>query len=49
MPWLMSKRVVSYLLQFPRPAIRYRALPAFAGFSKTTLYFSAPRRAWRTR
>ena len=41
---LMSKRVVSYLLQFPRPAIRYRALPVFAGFSKSLLYFSAPRR-----
>jgi hypothetical protein len=40
---LMSKRVVGYLLQFPRPAVRYRALPAFAGFSKALLYFSAPR------
>lgn len=41
---VMSKRVVSYLLQFPRPAARYRTLPVFAGFSKAVLYFSAPRR-----
>ena len=42
---VMSKRVVGYLLQFPRPAIRYRALPALAGFSKAVLHFSAPHRA----
>jgi len=37
---LISKRVVSYLLQQPRPGMRYRALPSISGFSKTTLTYS---------
>jgi len=41
---IMSKRVVSYLLQQARPASRYRALPATAGFSKAILRYTAPRR-----
>lgn len=41
---LMSKRVVSYLLQQPRPASRYRALPAIAGFRKSVIRYRAPRR-----
>jgi hypothetical protein len=41
---LMSKRVVSYLLQQPRPALRYRALPATAGFARSVVTYSAPRR-----
>ena len=46
---LISKRVVSYLLQQPRPDIRFRALPSVAGFSKTTLTYSAPRHPDPTR
>jgi hypothetical protein len=41
---LMSKRVISYLLQQPRPALRYRALPATAGFARAVVTYSAPRR-----
>jgi hypothetical protein len=41
---VMSKRVVGYLLQFPRPARRYRGLPAVAGFSKSILHFTAASR-----
>jgi hypothetical protein len=41
---LMSKRVVSYLLQQPRPAGRYRALPAQAGFAHAVLTYTSPRR-----
>lgn len=40
---LMSKRVVAYLLLQPRPALRYRTLPAVAGFSRATLTYCAPR------
>lgn len=39
---LMSKRVVAFLLLQPRPALRYRTLPAVAGFSRTTLSYAAP-------
>jgi hypothetical protein len=42
---LMSKRIVAYLLQQPRPALRYRTLPAAAGFSRATLTYSNPRPA----
>ena len=41
---LMSKRVVSYLLQQPRPSGRYRALPAQAGFAHAVLTYTSPRR-----
>lgn len=40
---VISKRVVSYLLQQPYPGLRYRALPALAGFPKTTLTYAMPR------
>lgn len=43
---LMSKRVVSYLLQQPRPAARYRALPATAGFARAVMRYTAPRRPY---
>ncbi|WP_164857371.1 glycosyltransferase [Sphingomonas crocodyli] len=41
---LMSKKVISFLLQLPRPAIWYRVLPARAGFATVTLTYRAPRR-----
>jgi len=41
---LMSKRVVSYLLQQPRPASQYRTLPMRVGFPKRIFRYSAPRR-----
>jgi hypothetical protein len=41
---LMTKRVVSYLLQQPRPANRYRTLPATAGFTKAILRYTSARR-----
>lgn len=41
---LMSKRVVSYLLQQPRPAARYRTSPAVAGFATAVIRYVAPRR-----
>jgi len=40
---LMSKRVIGYLLQQPRPASQYRTLPMRAGFSKRVFCYSAPR------
>jgi hypothetical protein len=42
---LMAKRVVSVLLQQPKPALRYRSLQAASGFNKVTLQYSAPRSA----
>ncbi|WP_309092881.1 glycosyltransferase [Phenylobacterium sp.] len=42
---LISKRVVSFLLQQPKPALRYRALPALAGFPKASLDYAGPRAA----
>lgn len=44
---LISKRVVSYLLQQPRPAARYRAMPATAGFSTEIIRYRAPREVVR--
>lgn len=40
---LISKRIVSFLMQQPRPAMRYRVLPSMSGFQKTTLLYAAPR------
>lgn len=37
---LISKQVVSYLLQQPKPALKYRALPAIAGFPKATISYT---------
>jgi polyisoprenyl-phosphate glycosyltransferase len=38
---LLSKRVVNFILQFSRPAMAYRHLPATAGFAKCNLTYSA--------
>jgi polyisoprenyl-phosphate glycosyltransferase len=41
---ILSKRMVSFILQHPQPAITYRHLPATAGFRKANLtYVSAPK------
>ncbi len=40
---LISKRVVSFLLEQPKPALRYRTLPALAGFPKASLDYAGPR------
>lgn len=42
---LISKRVVSFLLEQPKPALRYRTLPALAGFPKACLDYVGPRAA----
>lgn len=40
---LLSKRVISFILQHPQPVITYRHLPATGGFTKAYLnYSSAP-------
>lgn len=41
---LISKRVVSFLLEQPKPGLRYRALPALAGFPKAAIDYEGPRR-----
>lgn len=38
---VLSKRVINFILQHPRPSITYRHLPASGGFSKATLSYSA--------
>ena len=38
---LMSKRVVNFILQHPRPAITYRHLPATGGFARVNLTYSS--------
>lgn len=38
---LLSKRVVNFILQHPQPAVKYRHLPATAGFSRVNLTYSA--------
>jgi glycosyltransferase involved in cell wall biosynthesis len=40
---LTSKRVVSFLMEQPKPALRYRALPALAGFPKASIEYAGPR------
>ena len=40
---LISKRVVTYLLQQTNPEAHYRALPARSGFSKVVIYYRAAR------
>ena len=41
---LLSKRVVNFILQHPRPSLAYRYLPASGGFAKSNLNYSvAPR------
>ncbi len=46
---LISKRVVTYLLQEPDPSHRYRTLPSIAGFAKAIIYYAAPRTQERDR
>jgi hypothetical protein len=47
---LLSKRVINFMLQHPRPAMSYRYLPATAGFARELLsYRSAPRAQQRRR
>lgn len=41
---LISRTVINFLLQMPRPAQHYRALPPAAGFRKETLFYEAKRR-----
>ena len=36
---LLSKRVINFILQHPRPVLSYQHLPATAGFTKTTLNY----------
>lgn len=47
---MLSKRVVNFMLQHPRPAVSYRFLPASAGFARELLtYRSKPRAAAQRR
>jgi glycosyltransferase involved in cell wall biosynthesis len=41
---LLSKRVVSLILQYPVPSVAYHHLPATAGFSRANLTYSSPPR-----
>jgi hypothetical protein len=38
---LLSKRVVNFILQHPRPAITYRHLPATGGFARINMKYSS--------
>jgi glycosyltransferase involved in cell wall biosynthesis len=38
---LLSRRVVNFILQHPKPAMTYRHLPATGGFSRVNLHYSA--------
>lgn len=40
---LISKRVIGFLMEQPKPALRYRALPALAGFPKASIEYAGPR------
>lgn len=46
---LLSKRVVNFILQHPRPAIIYRLLPATGGFSRVNLLYSSEPASLRTK
>ncbi|KQP46178.1 glycosyltransferase [Pseudorhodoferax sp. Leaf274] len=46
---LMSKKVVNFILQHPRPAITYRHLPATGGFSRVNLAYMSEPAAHRTK
>lgn len=39
---LISKRMVGFLMQQPKPALRYRALPALSGFPKAMIAYEGP-------
>lgn len=38
---ILSKRVINFILQHPRPSMTYRHLPATGGFAKSYLQYSA--------
>lgn len=38
---VLSRRIVNFILQHPRPHVAYRSLPATAGFSRARLTYSA--------
>ncbi|MAM88358.1 MAG: glycosyl transferase [unclassified Hahellaceae] len=42
---VLSKRVVNFILQHPRPAMTYRHLPATGGFARINLSYSAEPKA----
>jgi hypothetical protein len=42
---LLTKKVINYILQHPKPTMSYRHLPATGGFAKTRLSYSAPPKA----
>lgn len=44
---ILSKQVINFILQHPRPALTYRHLPATGGFSKAYLKYSAPSKNMR--
>lgn len=45
---VLSKRVVNFILQHPKPAMTYRHLPATGGFARVNLNYSAKPKASRT-
>ncbi len=46
---VLSKRVINFILQHPRPAMTYRHLPATGGFSKVNLTYSAAPKITQTK
>ena len=42
---LLSRRVINFILQHPRPPVTYRHLPATGGFLRENLTYSAPPKA----
>lgn len=46
---VLTKRVVNFILQHPQPAVKYRHLPATAGFARVNLTYSAAPKMARTK
>ena len=46
---LLSKRVISFILQHPQPAVTYRHLPATGGFARINMEYSAKPMATNTK
>ncbi|WP_460046742.1 glycosyltransferase [Pseudomonas sp. S2_H01] len=42
---LLTKKVINFILQHPKPTMIYRHLPATGGFARTCLTYSAPPKA----
>lgn len=42
---LLTKKVINFILQHPKPTMIYRHLPATGGFARTCLSYSAPPKA----